>query len=146
VRPSYITNDEKKSDPPSSTSRHVRGCWSRRTQNTRVPTVNAQTALNLASLLASRSGATRPASSSTFSFCAVEASMRVPLDSLRTCERKCRRLNARGRPSFNCLPLVTWRPRRSRRRRKTMYARISFESALLAFFSHRQSYLTANLS
>lgn len=60
-----------------------------------------------AARLAKRSGAARPASSST-SFCAVEASMRVPLDSLRTCERKCRRLNARGRPTFNCLPLVTW--------------------------------------
>lgn len=107
----------------------------------------------LAARFAKRSGATRPASSLT-SFCAVEASMRVPLDSLRTCERKCRRLNARGRPSFNCLPLVTVeRPRKNRgwkeeeeEEKKDDVCAHSFESALLAFSSRRQSYLTANLS
>jgi len=65
--------------------------------------VDAQTALNLIPLLAPRGRA-----ASSASFCAAEASVRVPLDSLRTCERKCRRLNARGRSTFNCLPLVTW--------------------------------------
>lgn len=85
-----------------------------RTQERHAPTVNAQTALNLVSLLASRTAERSDARSA--SFCAAEASVRVPLDSLRTCERKCRRLNARGRSSFNCLPLVT-RPERAEKRK-----------------------------
>lgn len=88
----------------------MRGCWRGAERagerGAFAAAVNAQTALNLVSLLASRSAAAARRSSA--SFCAVEASVRVgPLDSLRTCERKRRRLNARGRPSFNCLPLVT---------------------------------------
>lgn len=78
----------------------------------------------LKSRLAARfadSGAKRRSRSA--SFCAAEASVRVPLDSLRTCERKCRRLNARGRPSFNCLPLVTRPERAEKGERRVMRAR-----------------------
>lgn len=118
--------------------------------------MNAQTALNLVSLFASRTAERSDAAGvgRSTSFCAAEASVRVPLDSLRTCERKCRRLNARGRSSFNCLPLVT-RPERAEKRegeKGDARARFSWERScsLLAFcrgfLCRHQSRPTANLS
>lgn len=89
------------------------------------------------------------------SFCAAEASVRVPLDSLRTCERKCRRLNARGRPSFNCLPLVTRLEEKQEEEEdekggRAMCARVSLEKRSSCFFAavfcRHRSHPTANLS
>lgn len=136
----------------------MRGCWRGAERagerGAFAAAVNAQTALNLVSLLASRSAAAARRSSA--SFCAVEASVRVgPLDSLRTCERKRRRLNARGRPSFNCLPLVTGvekapaeagGERGGGGRCARSPSRERFPHFLPAILSRHQSRPTANLS
>lgn len=121
-------NKEKRSTLDSSEPPCARLLFAQnniRTQERHASTVNAQTALNLVSLFASRTAKRSDAAGvgRSASFCAAEASVRVPLDSLRTCERKCRRLNARGRSSFNCLPLVTRPGRREARGRGGWCAR-----------------------
>lgn len=132
MRVSYIMNEEKRSTHRVLRVRHVRSCWSDRTQNESSDRECSDGLKSrLAARFAKRSDATRSASSS-MSFCAVEASMRVPLDSLRTCERKCRRLNAYGRPSFNCLLLVTWTKKKEEK--DDVWAH-SFESAFHFFLS-----------